>query len=324
MYLFPFQEAINIRQENPPGGSSLQRSPHQRGGWGQGGPFQWGGACQHGLPELWVGHIWMVLSPQRLWPVVPPHRGVFLSIQTFSFNVLSHYHSNFYLKLIFLRILINFSFSFFAGHEEAGKDRRAEEMCSIPGARWTPGAGVDLGRYPMSQLVDLMAARVQKGDDSALPSGVPSVEGWQSSSPSEQALKRPHCAPTMITLVALKEEEVTSQGAPLPSGPSKAITDPLGSSTLPMTPQRGPLIPCHVPQLALPARSFKWVNLKGSGKMYMCGQCEKNTSKWDSLVSHYLQEHLVVCLVCTQCGMSYLDPLKFCLHGRGIHNPLFY
>ena len=55
----------------------------------------------------------------------PPHWGasttsycfgnIFLSIQTFSFNVLPHSLSNFYLILTFFRILINFSFSFFAG-----------------------------------------------------------------------------------------------------------------------------------------------------------------------------------------------------------------
>ena len=50
---------------------------------------------------------------------------------------------------------------------------------------------------------------------------------------------------------------MTLQEVPLPSGPSQAIAGHLGILMLPMALQRGPTIPCHVPQLALYARSFK-------------------------------------------------------------------
>ena len=111
----------------------------------------------------------------------------------------------------------------------------------------------------MSQLVDLMDARAH-GDELALfPLGpLPhSVEGKWASSPLDQAPKRAHHAPTTIILLAPKEEEVTLQEVPLPSGHSEAIAGPLGSSMLPMVLQRGPPVPYHVPQLALSARSFK-------------------------------------------------------------------
>ena len=85
-----------------------------------------------------------------------------------------------------------------------------------------------------------------------------------------------------------------------------------------------PPIPCGIPQLTLPAGSFKGVNLKYSGKMYICEWCKRQPSNQDSVVSHCLQEHLGICLVCPQCGMSYLDPSKFNPHSRGIHNLLFY
>ena len=86
----------------------------------------------------------------------------------------------------------------------------------------------------------------------------------------------------------------------------------------------GTPIPYHIPQLALHARLFMWVNLKGSGKIYICKQCKKQTSNWDSMVSHCLQEHLGICLTCPLCRMSYSDPSKFQLHSRRIHNVWFY
>ena len=149
---------------------------------------------------------------------------------------------------------------------------------------------------------------------SALPSsGAHSshVEGWCAPSPLGQPQKRAHHAPTTITLVAPRKEEATLLEAPPSSDPSEAINGPLGSSMLPTALQGGPPIPYHIHQLALPARSFKQDNLKGSCKMYICGECEKHTSKRDSMVSHCLQEHLGVNLVCPQCKISYLDPSKF-------------
>ena len=88
---------------------------------------------------------------------------------------------------------------------------------------------------------------------------------------------------------------------------------------------RGTSHPLYIPQLALPAGSFKQVNFNGSGKMYLlCKQCKKQIPDRDSMVSHCLQKHLEIHLVCSQCWMRYSDPSKFHLHGRGIHNLLFY
>ena len=136
--------------------------------------------------------------------------------------------------------------------------------------------------------------------------------------------KRSYHSPITTMSVALNEEEATSQEEPLPSCSSEAIAGPCRSSMLPMALQRGPLVPLYVPQLEPPAEFFRQVNLKGSHKMYICGQCKKNTSNWDSMVSHCLQEHLGVHLVCPQCEISYSYLSWFCLHGRGIHNLLFY
>ena len=64
--------------------------------------------------------------------------------------------------------------------------------------------------------------------------------------------------------------------------------------------------------------------IEGLSQMYICRQCKKHISNKDLMVSHCLQEHPGVCLVCSQCEMSYLDPSKFCVHGRDAHNLLFY
>ena len=141
--------------------------------------------------------------------------------------------------------------------------------------------------------------------------------------PSGPCPKESPLCPTTTTSVALREEEVTSEEVHLPMGSSEAITGPLRSSQLPVALQ-GPPICCHIPQLTLFARSFKQVNVKGSCRIYICEWCGKQTFNWDFMVSHCLQEHLRICLVCPHCGMSYSDPLKFHLHGRGIHNLLFY
>ena len=51
---------------------------------------------------------------------------------------------------------------------------------------------------------------------------------------------------------------------------------------------RGPPVPCHIPQLPLSTRSFRHIDLKGSSKLYLCKQCKKQTSNWDSMVSYCL------------------------------------
>ena len=165
----------------------------------------------------------------------------------------------------------------------------------------------------VSVLVDFMAAGVHGANELAPPSSgapSPSVEGWQAPTPLEQNLKRAHHSPTTKVLVAPKDDELTLQVVPLPSDPHEAIAGHSGSSTLMTALQRGPIVPCLISQLASPAKPFKHINLRGSCKMYMCMTCKRTSSNWDSMVSHYLQEHLMVCLTCAQCGMSYSDPSK--------------
>ena len=179
---------------------------------------------------------------------------------------------------------------------------------------------------PASWLVDIMSAGVHKAGELAPPSPQapsPSVEGWKCPFPLGSAPKRAHHPPTPTTSVASKEEEkVTVQEALSLMGLSEAIAGPSGSSH--GGDARGHTLPCHIPQLTLPAGSFTSVNLKDSSMLYICEQCEKQTSNWDSMVSHCLWEHLGICLFCPHCGMSYLDPLKFHLHGKWIHNLLFH
>ena len=182
--------------------------------------------------------------------------------------------SNFHLKLLFLRILINFLFSL----QTLRKLREAVELKRYAAHQEQKGLQeLELAMVgtPRSWLVDLMSAGVHKAGEPDPLSGAPSpsVEGWWAPSLLEQAPKRACYAPTTITSVAPKEEKVTLQEVPLPSGPSDVIAGPSGISTFQMALQRGPLVPCHIPQVALPARSFKQVNLKGYGKMYVCGQC---------------------------------------------------
>ena len=128
-----------------------------------------------------------------------------------------------------------------------------------------------------------------------LPLGILTL-AWRGDGPSPlgQVQKRAHQPPIPTMSVALKEDEPISQGEPLPSGSPEAKADPLGSSILPMGLQKGLSVPCHFPELALTAKAFSCVNLKGSGKMNLCGECTKSTFNQDSMVTHFLQEHLGV------------------------------
>ena len=179
---------------------------------------------------------------------------------------------------------------------------------------------------PVSWLVDLMAAMVQRANELAPPSSsapFPNVERqWAPvlwSRPWREAITQ-----STTMLVAPKEDEPTLQVAPLPSDLLDAIDGSLGSSTLPIGLQKVPLVPCCITELALPAMAFSHVNLKDSGKIYLCGECAKSTSNQDSILSHYLQEYLRIHLVCPQWGMSYSNPSKFHHHGMELHNLLFH
>ena len=111
-------------------------------------------ACQI-FKEALCGWSWGLID----WWVIPPHcvvmaplcivSNVFLSIKTISFQVLLHYTSNLCPKLTFPRILNkSVLFSLFAGTEEVEGGSRTEEVCSMPGARGTPGAGDGFSGYP--------------------------------------------------------------------------------------------------------------------------------------------------------------------------------
>ena len=57
--------------------------------------------------------------------------------------------------------------------------------------------------------------------------------------------------------------------------------------------------------------AFSHVYLKGSSNLYLCGQCIKSTSNWDTMGSHYLQEHFLrIFLVCPHYGMRYLGSIN--------------
>ena len=137
---------------------------------------------------------------------------------------------------------------------------------------------------PANWVVSLMAPGVHVADESASPPShalSPSRERLWSPSPLGQALKRAHHSP-IPTLASPKEDESTSQVVYLPSGPPKAIAGPLESYTLLMGLKKGPLVPYHIPKVTLPPKAFSHFNLKGCGKMHLCGQCSKGTSNSDS------------------------------------------
>ena len=92
-----------------------------------------------------------------------------------------------------------------------------------------------MGGTPLSQLVNLLSARVHEASESAPPSSgapSPSVEGQWAPSHLGPAPKRACCIPTTTTSVASKEDDVTMQEVPLPTDPSKAIAGPSQSSLL--------------------------------------------------------------------------------------------
>ena len=133
---------------------------------------------------------------------------------------------------------------------------------------------------PVSQLVDLVSAGVHKVSGPVPPSPSASsstVEGQWAPYPSGHP-KRAHHAPTTSTCGAPREQKVPSQEVPLLTGPPEAITGSSGSSQLLSELQGSPPVPCHIPQLTLPAGYFKHINLKCFGKLYLCQQCKKQTS----------------------------------------------
>ena len=254
------------------------------------------------------------------------YKYIYISINIFCYQYL---FINFYLLSLFMTflsflflifltftLLMTVYFFFISGHEEA-------EMKQYTACLEQEGLQeLELAKVctPASWLMDLVSAGIHKVSGLAPPSPSATsspVEGQWSPSPSDPTPKKVHHSPTTSVSGAPREEEAPLQEMPLPLGPTEAIAGPSGSSQLPLTLQESLPVPCCIPQLTHPAWSFKSINLKGSSKLYLCKWCKKQTSSWDSMVSHCLQEHIGIHLVCVQCGMSYTDPSTFHLHDRG-------
>ena len=185
----------------------------------------------------------------------------------------------------------------------------------------------DLVDIPVNELVDLVSAGVHEADRSAPPSPgtpSPSVEGQQTPSTLGPLSKTAHCAPTTTNINGPEGGGGNIAGSASSPRLLWGYHWPLRKLSASSSAAGGPPSPATSLQLTLLARSFMWVNLKGSGKIYIFEWCKKQTSNQDSMVSHCFQEHLGICLVCPQCGINYLDPSVVCLNGRGIHNLLFY
>ena len=162
-----------------------------------------------------------------------------------------------------------------------------------------------------------MAAKVHRADESAPPpSGVPSLSVRVNGLPLLQS--RP------------QREPITPK-QPLHQWPQRRRRWHCRRCFLPQAPLRPLLAPwetlcsqwCCRGDLQFPAVFLNWHFLwhpSGESTWRALAKC---TSNQDSVVCHCLQEHFGVNLVYPQCGMSYSDLSKFCLHGRGTHNLLF-
>ena len=164
---------------------------------------------------------------------------------------------------------------------------------------------------PVCKLVDLIIKEVHRAARSlSLPLGF-----WHS-----------HLGSNGLPLVwnYSQKEPITPLPLLMPTDSSEVIASLSGSSTLPTSLAKGSPFPCYITPLTLPAGAFKHVNLKAYGKKYACGNDDKASSNQDTMVSHYLQEHLDVCSVCSKHEMSYSDPSNVQCHDRELHMLLFY
>ena len=301
------------------------------------GDFEWGGDNQPWSSEHWESPLWLVFSPQRLLWFTPSHWGPLPEVDGAG-NVSQHiktiyfmsYHTAlqvFVLSWTPLGLLLNYFFYLFVGNVEAERGCWAEEICSQPRARGTSWAvdglvgnscqlagGPCRCQGPWSWWVD---------SPSFWDPILKFQRGWASSTVG-QPPKRACSSPPPMMPAFSKEDEPMLQMIPLAQGPTEAIAGLLGSSMLPTDLPRVLSGPYHTTGLTLPAKAFKQVSLKGSSKIYRCREYDKTCPNWDTMVSHYLKEHLRVCLVCPKGDMRYLNPSNFHCHGRETHNLLFY
>ena len=154
-------------------------------------------------------------------------------------------------------------------------------ICSPPGVRRTPGAGVGHGRY-FCKLVRWPG--VSRGPQglwvySSLPKCfLTHCRGPRDPLPFGPCPKESSSCPHYFYFWSTKGGGGDLAGGAPYHGPLLGYCSPVGSSQLLAVLQGSPPVPCLIPQFTLPARSFKWVNLKGFGKLYLCEWCEKQTS----------------------------------------------
>ena len=110
------------------------------------------------------------------------------------------------------------------------------------------------------------------------------------------------------------------QDAPLLAGPYEAITGPSENLYTCDSTAEDTCGPLPYPSTGTSCQILQASQLEGLWQNVHMWAVGINTSNWDSMVSHCPWEHLGVCLICSQCGLSYLDPPKFSLHGRETHN----
>ena len=108
----------------------------------------------------------------------------------------------------------------------------------------------------------------------------------------ELSPKRACYFPTYMISASPKDKKPAPQTSPMPMGPSEAPPALSGRSTLPMCLSKGPPVYYHIATLTIPALAFKHINLKGSGKGCFCGECDKTSSKCNTIESYHLQEFL--------------------------------
>ena len=194
----------------------------------------------------------------------------------------------FYLQSIFLDIsllfipyipylhLANEKFFSFQGLRKLREGGQDEVICSPPGVRGTPGARAGHGRYSCELA---SGPGVSQGPQSwwAGPSFpqcfIIHCRGLMGSLPFGLCPKDSPLCPHYFYFFSTEGGGCTLARGALPMGPSEAATGPLGSCQLPLELQGSPPVPCHISQLALPAGSFKHVDLTGSGKLHLCEWC---------------------------------------------------
>ena len=164
---------------------------------------------------------------------------------------------------------------------------------------------------PVSQLADVLAARVHRANESASPPSLAHPLVWRGDGfnplwgkPQRDPITLPspqHWHPWRRISQYFRWCLFPQHLLRLYLAPQEALHFWWGL-------QKGPPVPSHIPELALQTKAFSHVNLKGLDKSYLCGQCDKRISNLDSMVSNCLQEHLGVHLVCPHCGASYSNP----------------